>query len=269
VGYDPGRRRCPVSVLPCHGAEDRGPTSSTSRAPPEPVTPTAELLSRCVDERGERGSDAPRIPQCVGATAERIISARGRPVRLKRVLGRSLVPILVVDNSRRYLEANVPARLAFRLSLSELRRLRIDDLTPCENFPVMERAWDRLMTTGCVAGPYEVRSPDGSRFGITYYGLANALPGQHVIIFAPEWTDDGEFLRALQEIDTAPTIPLTRRELQVLELSAEGHTGPAIARELVVSIGTIRTHFENIYAKLGVSDRAAAVAKAMRLGLVS
>jgi ATP/maltotriose-dependent transcriptional regulator MalT len=90
-----------------------------------------------------------------------------------------------------------------------------------------------------------------------------------MIIFAPEWTDDGEFLQALEDIDTAPTMPLTRREVQVLELSAEGHTGPAIARELVVSSATIRTHFENIYGKLGVSDRAAAVARAMRLGLVA
>jgi DNA-binding CsgD family transcriptional regulator len=226
-------------------------------------------LSHCVDERGDRHSDAAPIRRCVGATAERIISARGHPVRLKRVFGRSLVPIVVVDDSRRYLEVNVPARLVFRLSLTELRRLRIDDLTPCENFPVMKSAWDRLMTTGCVAGPYEVSPPDGSQFAITYYGLANALPGQHMIIFAPEWTDDGEFLRALEDIDTAPTMPLTRREVQVLELSAEGHTGPAIARELVVSSATIRTHFENIYGKLGVSDRAAAVARAMRLGLVA
>jgi ATP/maltotriose-dependent transcriptional regulator MalT len=42
-----------------------------------------------------------------------------------------------------------------------------------------------------------------------------------------------------------------------------------IARELVVSAATVRTHFEHIYAKLGVSDRAGAVAKAMRLGLIS
>jgi ATP/maltotriose-dependent transcriptional regulator MalT len=37
----------------------------------------------------------------------------------------------------------------------------------------------------------------------------------------------------------------------------------------VVSAATVRTHFEHIYAKLAVSDRGAAVAKAMRLGLIA
>jgi PAS domain S-box-containing protein len=61
---------------------------------------------------------------------------------------------------------------------------------------------------------------------------------------------------------------LTPRELQVLRLAAEGRSGPQIAASLVVSPATIKTHFENIYEKLGVSDRAAAVAFAMRMGLI-
>lgn len=133
------------------------------------------------------------VPRCVGAIAERLIGARNHPVRLKRLVARSLVPIVVVDDDRRYLEVNIPARQAFRLSLSELRRRRIDDLTPPEMVSATEAAWERLMTTGCVARPYEVTSPDGSRFAVTYYALANALPGQHVIAFAPEWADEVNF----------------------------------------------------------------------------
>ena len=53
----------------------------------------------------------------------------------------------------------------------------------------------------------------------------------------------------------------------MLELAADGLNGPLIARELVLSTATVRTHFAHIYRKLGVPDRAAAVAKAMRLGL--
>jgi DNA-binding CsgD family transcriptional regulator/PAS domain-containing protein len=63
--------------------------------------------------------------------------------------------------------------------------------------------------------------------------------------------------------------PLSARELEVLELGAEGNSGPQIAEKLVVSPSTIKTHFENIYEKLGVSDRAAAVAVALRTGLIS
>ncbi|MEA2365130.1 MAG: hypothetical protein QOI32_642 [Thermoleophilaceae bacterium] len=61
---------------------------------------------------------------------------------------------------------------------------------------------------------------------------------------------------------------LTRRELEVLQLAARGNSGPRIAAELFLSPATVKTHFENIYAKLGVSDRAGAVAYALRLGLI-
>jgi PAS domain S-box-containing protein len=62
---------------------------------------------------------------------------------------------------------------------------------------------------------------------------------------------------------------LTPRELEVLELSATGLTGPGIAERLVISPSTVKTHFENLYEKLGVSDRAAAVAEALRSGLIT
>ncbi|MEA2284093.1 MAG: hypothetical protein QOJ21_136 [Solirubrobacteraceae bacterium] len=61
---------------------------------------------------------------------------------------------------------------------------------------------------------------------------------------------------------------LSSRELDVLRLAAEGNTGPQIADALVLSPATVKTHFENIYGKLGVSDRAAAVAYAFRIGLI-
>ena len=49
---------------------------------------------------------------------------------------------------------------------------------------------------------------------------------------------------------------LTPRELDVLRLAAEGKSGPKIAAELIVSPSTVKTHFEHIYEKLGVADRA-------------
>lgn len=62
---------------------------------------------------------------------------------------------------------------------------------------------------------------------------------------------------------------MSRRELEVLELAARGLTAKGIASELVLSTGTVRTHLRNIYAKLGVHDRAAAVANALRQGLIT
>jgi len=62
--------------------------------------------------------------------------------------------------------------------------------------------------------------------------------------------------------------PLSERELDVLRLLASELDGPAIARELMVSLNTIRTHTKNIYAKLAVTNRRAAVRRAAELGLL-
>jgi two-component system nitrate/nitrite response regulator NarL len=61
---------------------------------------------------------------------------------------------------------------------------------------------------------------------------------------------------------------LTSRERDVLRLTAEGRSAPDVARELYVSPLTVKTHLRNLYEKLGVSERAAAVAEAMRRGLI-
>jgi LuxR family maltose regulon positive regulatory protein len=63
--------------------------------------------------------------------------------------------------------------------------------------------------------------------------------------------------------------PLSERELEVLRLLATDLGGPEIARELVVSLSTVRTHTQNIYAKLGVNSRRAAIRRAADLGLLT
>jgi LuxR family maltose regulon positive regulatory protein len=63
--------------------------------------------------------------------------------------------------------------------------------------------------------------------------------------------------------------PLSDRELDVLRLLVSDLDGPDIARELVVSLNTVRTHTKHIYAKLGVNNRRSAVSKAHQLGLLT
>ena len=62
--------------------------------------------------------------------------------------------------------------------------------------------------------------------------------------------------------------PLSERELEVLRLLRTDLNGPEIARELMVSLSTMRTHTQNIYAKLGVNNRRAAVRRAEELDLL-
>ena len=61
---------------------------------------------------------------------------------------------------------------------------------------------------------------------------------------------------------------LSQRELEVLELVAAGTTNREAAARLFISEATVKTHLLHIYAKLGVTDRAAAVAAAFNLGLL-
>ena len=63
--------------------------------------------------------------------------------------------------------------------------------------------------------------------------------------------------------------PLSQRELEVLELVAGGNTNREAAARLFISEATVKTHLLNIYAKLGVSDRAAAVAEAFNRRLLT
>ena len=62
--------------------------------------------------------------------------------------------------------------------------------------------------------------------------------------------------------------PLSERELDVLRLLRSELSGPEIARELVVALSTVRTHTKNIYGKLDVTSRRAAVKRAAELGLI-
>jgi two-component system nitrate/nitrite response regulator NarL len=61
---------------------------------------------------------------------------------------------------------------------------------------------------------------------------------------------------------------LTARESEVVRMMADGLSVPQIALRLHLAASTVKSHVQNLYDKLGVSDRGAAVAEAMRRRLV-
>jgi two-component system, NarL family, nitrate/nitrite response regulator NarL len=82
-------------------------------------------------------------------------------------------------------------------------------------------------------------------------------------------SDLTEGLAAQIRLRAQPSAPaLTPRELDVLKGFARGLSIPQLAAELFVAPSTVKTHTQRLYEKLGVSDRAAAVAAAMRLRLL-
>ena len=62
--------------------------------------------------------------------------------------------------------------------------------------------------------------------------------------------------------------PLTERELEILRLLVRGLSNAAMARELVITIGTVKSHINHIYGKLGVQSRSQAIARAHTLHLL-
>jgi LuxR family maltose regulon positive regulatory protein len=117
--------------------------------------------------------------------------------------------------------------------------------------------------------------------------LARAQPEGYVRVFLDEGRPMEELLRTghwsgpagdharLLVADPVPaavasngsTHDLSPRELEVLRLLRSELSGPDIARELVVSLNTMRTHTKSIYAKLGATNRREAVRRAAELGL--
>ena len=75
--------------------------------------------------------------------------------------------------------------------------------------------------------------------------------------------------RLMTRVRTPGAEPLSKRELEVLELVAAGTTNREAAAKLFISEATVKTHLLNIYGKLGVSDRAAAVGEAFKRGLLT
>ena len=178
---------------------------------------------------------------------------------------RSLVPMVLADDERRYVAVNSAASLLLRMPEREVLRLRIDDLTPPENRGLVEPLWDDFLTTGTQKGSFELQMPDGPRTSIDYSATANIEPGRHLAIWMfPPVNDDVEFSEA------APRPPrLTPREREVLGMIAMGMGSDWIASVLGVSHATVETHVRHCLQKLGARNRAHAIVLGLRAGEIS
>jgi two-component system nitrate/nitrite response regulator NarL len=93
-----------------------------------------------------------------------------------------------------------------------------------------------------------------------------AVAGGQAVISAEAQTRMAQEIRRRAQ---ASQEALSAREREILGMLAEGASAPDIARRLYLSPATVKTHLHNVYEKLGVSERAAAVAEGMRRGLIS
>ena len=170
--------------------------------------------------------------------------------------------MLVVDDERRYVDANAAACAMLEMPRAEILRRRIDDFAPPEARGKLAESWRAFLRDGASKETFEFTLPSGRRVRADSSGVANVGPGRHLAILVP-LRDPGPSARPP---DLAR--PLSQREREVLRLLALGGDGPQIAAQLVLSPATVRTHVNNAMRKLGARTRAHAIALALRDGLV-
>ena len=189
---------------------------------------------------------------------------------LREVFGRTATPMLVADDSRRYLDANPAACELLRLSRSEILELRIDDLIPAENATDADSLWDEFLRAGSQAGRVALRTPAGHECEVTYSATANIVPGVHLSILVGPGVeepnlDDATTLSEEERGDDAGAA-LTARQREVVTMLALGMSGEQIAERLVLSPETVRIHVRNARARLGARTRAQMIALALQAG---
>jgi DNA-binding NarL/FixJ family response regulator len=145
---------------------------------------------------------------------------------------------------------------ALRTIRAELPEVRILVLAKTDDLDVAAEA------IRCGADGFLVKTASQS---VLLNAIQRLLSGESVV--SPELA-----VRALRATGTSgePPLPdaLTPRELEVLRLVSAGHTSPQIARQLFMSIGTVKVHVEHILGKLGAAGRTDAAVRAASLGLL-
>ena len=181
----------------------------------------------------------------------------------QRIFERSLNPMLIADDGRRYVDANAAACRLLGLTREEILRLKVDDLTPPDRRGAVAALWESFRKEGSQAGRFELLLPDATRLEVAFSATADIAPGRHLTIFMTPSTPELN-----GEPDDARPASLTPREREILSLVALGITGEEIAECLVISAETVRTHLRNARAKLGAKTKAHAVALALSRGLL-
>jgi DNA-binding CsgD family transcriptional regulator len=149
-------------------------------------------------------------------------------------------------------------------------RVALADDDPRAALPLLRRAWTLWQQ---VDAPYEA-ARTRLRVGVACRALGDddaarmELDAARTVFEQLGATSDIAALAGLDGTTAERGHPLSARECEVLALVAQGHTNRAIAAKLFLSEKTVARHLSNIFAKLGVSSRAAATGYAYEHGLV-
>jgi LuxR family maltose regulon positive regulatory protein len=187
----------------------------------------------------------------------RIMIAQGRLAEATRLLPRLLETAEAGDRRTRVIEILNLQALAFQAGGNTTQAMT-----------ALERALDLAEPKGYIRifvdeGPLMAR--------LLYKALTRDIAPDYVhklLAAFPDVEPERTDLLQTQASESELVEPLSERELQVLQLIAEGLTNREIATRLFLSLNTVKVHTRNIYGKLGVRSRTQAVARATALGIL-
>jgi DNA-binding CsgD family transcriptional regulator len=180
------------------------------------------------------------------------------PVLLMRQINRA---IAAHEESRR----TVPGTKEEELLGALEERGRLTPATAAMRTSLTVDEASKMLDTLASKGHLELRMEEGVMAYAPSEPGGKGLPGEGSA--SSTGAEDGEApgrLVAQEQLED----PLSERELEVLSILASGKTNSEAARDLFVSVGTVKSHTGNIYRKLGARNRADALNRARSLGLI-
>ena len=181
---------------------------------------------------------------------------------------RSKNAMALVDDQRRHVEIN-----GAYLSLSGYRRSDVIGRPIYElvvGGPLYTVSqWQAMLHRDHFTGTADLICADGSQLTVHFAGHPELVTGKQLVLFVA--------IRAVragrQHHDVSPPrsdrVPVSKRELEVIQLLALGYSGPEAAQELHLTHNTVRTHVRNAMAKVGARSRAQLVAMALGEGIAA
>jgi two-component system cell cycle sensor histidine kinase/response regulator CckA len=161
---------------------------------------------------------------------------RASETRFRTIFDNSLLPMIVFDDERRYVDVNPAACALVGLTRDEMLKLRIDDLS--ESPEDAEQLMATLQAEGQIGGIYRVKAPDGTVRDVEFQAKANIQPGQH--------------LAMAYEVTERKQLEAQLRQAQKME--AIGRLAGGVAHDFNNQLASIRLYADLALSSLGSDE---------------
>jgi LuxR family maltose regulon positive regulatory protein len=249
------------------------------RTPLPEVRPIAAMRTRAWVKQG-------RLTEALGWARERGLSVDDDLSYLREFEHVTLARVLIARYKRDHVDNSIHevVGLLERLlkaaeeggrmgSVIEILALQALAFEARGNIPSALKSLERALRLAEPEGYVRIFVDEGPAMGrLLYEALGREISPAYVSkLLADFSTPEAEQSDSSQTQAPQPELvePLSEREIEVLQLIAEGLTNPEIGTRLYLSLNTVKVHTRNIYGKLGVNKRTQAVARARALGILA